>query len=88
MTMMQYSDSGPDASRPMTVYGNGTRVRLDAITLEPVEAQRLREMGLREGASLSIIQNAQNLIVGVVACRIGLRRDLAGKLYATRMTGR
>lgn len=76
-----------DTSRPMTVYGNGTRVRLDAISLDPKEAQRLREMGLREGAALSIIQNAQNLIVGVLACRIGLRRDLACKLYATRVAG-
>lgn len=69
----------------MTRFRSGTRVRLEAMSMDAVEAQRLREMGLREGMQLAIIQNTQNLIVGVIAGRIGIRRDLARKLLATRI---
>jgi len=74
-----------DEACPMTRFRSGTRVRLEAMSMDAVEAQRLREMGLREGMQLAIIQNTQNLIVGVIAGRIGIRRDLARKLLATRI---
>ncbi len=72
--------------RPMTGFQSGARVRLESMSMDESEAQRLREMGLREGMQLAIIQNAQNLIVGVIAGRIGLRRDLARKILASNVS--
>jgi len=47
------------------------------------EAQRLRDLGLREGAQLSIVHNNDKLIVRVSGSRIGLRRELAMHVLAT-----
>ncbi len=49
--------------------------------LEPEYALRLREMGLCEGAKAVIIQNAQNIILSVNGTRLGLRKDLATRMF-------
>ncbi len=49
--------------------------------VEPEHALRLREMGLCEGVKAVIIQNAQNIILSVNGTRLGLRKDLATKMF-------
>ncbi len=45
--------------------------------------ERLRDMGLREGAQVEVVQNSDKLIVRLAGCRIGLRRDMAADILAT-----
>lgn len=43
---------------------------------------RLREMGLREGACVEVVKNSEDMIVRIDGCRIGLRRDVATDILA------
>lgn len=38
---------------------------------------KLRDMGVREGATLSVLNTSGNVIVRLAGCRIGLRREVA-----------
>lgn len=62
---------------PLTALGDGASIRLGAMTLDPVQAGRLREMGLCEGRCLSVLRGGERMIVGCGGCRIALHRDLA-----------
>ncbi len=66
---------------PLTSFSDGANILLDFIGGEA--AQRLRDLGLREGALVAIVQNTGNLIVGVAGSRIGLRRELAMHILGT-----
>ena len=66
---------------PLTTFGDGTNILLNVISGEA--AQRLRDLGLREGALVAVVQNTGNLIVRVAGCRIGLRRELAMHILGT-----
>jgi len=54
--------------------------------LDPEHATRLREMGLCEGSRALILQNAQNIILNVNGSRLGLRKDLAAKMFVVEVT--
>ena len=62
---------------PLTSFRNGSDIQLAFLGLEPAIAQRVRELGLREGVHVAILQNSDKLIVRVSGSRIGLRRELA-----------
>ena len=66
---------------PLTSFSDGAHILLDFIGGEA--AQRLRDLGLREGALVAVVQNTGNLIVRVAGCRIGLRRELAMHILGT-----
>lgn len=68
---------------PLTCFGNGCHVQLEFMALEPEAAGRLRDMGLREGACICILQNADKLICHVGGCRLGVQRELAMQLFGT-----
>ena len=54
---------------------------MQSITVDAVQAERLREMGLCEGRCVSVLSNGERLIVGCGGCRIGLHRDLAHCIF-------
>ena len=68
---------------PLTCFGQGCRVHLAYMALDPDAAGRLRDMGVREGACLSILQNNDKLICHVGGSRLGVQRELAMQLYGT-----
>lgn len=49
----------------------------------PVEADRLRELGIREGNPIHILRNEEALICTVESSRIVLRREIAQQVFAT-----
>ncbi len=71
----------PYQPAPLTSFKDGANILLDFIGGEA--AHRLRDLGLREGALVAIVQNTGNLIVRVAGCRIGLRRELAMQILGT-----
>lgn len=68
---------------PLTSFGSGTDIELAFLGLEPAIAQRMRELGLREGARVAIVQNTDKLIVCVSNSRIGLRSEIAMQIYGS-----
>lgn len=71
----------PYQPAPLTSFKDGADILLDFIGGEA--AHRLRDLGLREGALVAVVQNTGNLIVRVAGCRIGLRRELAMHILGT-----
>ena len=72
-----------NAPSPLTSFSQGETVRLLFMMVDVQEAQRLRELGIREGATFIIMQNSDKLILAIVDNRIGLRREIGMKLFAT-----
>jgi len=68
---------------PLTSFRSGTDILLEFIGGEA--AQRLRDLGLREGALVAVVQNTGNLIVRVADSRIALRRELAMHILGTQV---
>ena len=44
---------------------------------------KLRDIGVREGVTLSVLNNDSNVIVRLAGCRIGLRREVASCVMVT-----
>ena len=44
---------------------------------------KLRDIGVREGAALSVLKNSGDVIVRLAGCRIGLRREVASCVMVT-----
>lgn len=68
---------------PLTCFARGSRACIAWVALEAGEAQRLREMGVREGACVGVVQNGAACVLAVDGCRLALRREVAGQLFAT-----
>ncbi len=74
----------PDGmAAPLTCFGRGQQVCISCINVEGEEAQRLRDLGLREGACVRLMANAALCVVGLGACRIALRHEVASRLFVT-----
>ena len=69
--------------RPLTSCpcAHGTDLVVCAINCEA--EHKLRDIGLREGATVAVLNNGGNVIVRVAGCRIGLRRELAACVLVT-----
>ena len=48
-------------------------------------AERLRDLGVREGALVNMLRNSGDVVVQVEGCRVGLRREIAGKVLGTQI---
>ncbi len=72
----------PDAA-PLTCFTKGQRARIAFLGLIENEAERLRELGLREGSCVCVMANTDKCILGLSECRIALQREVAMNLYAT-----
>lgn len=55
----------------------GSRLYIRGIDADPGAAQRLREMGIREGKPITLITRSDPLICQVGCCRFGLCHRLA-----------
>ena len=66
---------------PLTCFSNGQTVDIEWLGVTDEEATRLRELGVREGCRACILMNSDKCILGLGACRIALRRELAMQLF-------
>ena len=66
---------------PLTSFADGADLVVNAV--DGGAEHRLRDVGLREGAVIAVLQNTGNLIIRVAGCRIGLRREMAARILAT-----
>ncbi len=66
---------------PLATFRGGTNILLNVVSGEA--AQRMRDLGLREGALVAVVQNTGNLIVRVAGSRIGLRHEMAMQILGT-----
>ena len=73
----------PAEAAPLTCFLEGQRARIAFLGLDHEDAQRLREMGLREGCCVCVMANADKCILGLSGCRIALQREVASHLLAT-----
>ncbi len=76
-------DAPDGCAAPLTCFARGQQVCIACVAVEGDEAQRLRELGLREGACVRLMANAALCVVGLGACRIALRQEVAARLFAT-----
>lgn len=70
----------PDLA-PLTCFANGQTVHIEWLGVADEDATRLRELGVREGCEACILMNSDKCILGLGACRIALRRELAMQLF-------
>ena len=87
--LIQFSNAGKiqsmsqiHYSAPLTSFKKGSRLLLEFLRMESGDAQRLRDLGLREGVQVVILHNSDKMIVCVSECRIGLRKELARQVFA------
>ncbi|MCY4159638.1 MAG: FeoA family protein [Bacteroidetes bacterium] len=66
---------------PLTSYGDGCILVIRYV--DGSAQERLRDIGIREGACVEMIKNSEGLIVRLEGSRIGLRRDMAEEIFAT-----
>ena len=72
----------PDLA-PLTTFRVGPTVRIGWVGLDDPDAARLRDLGVREGCLACIKANSDKCILGLGACRIALRREVATRLFAS-----
>lgn len=72
-----------DEAVPLTCFAQGQDVRIEWLALEEAEAERLRELGVREGCRACVMMNADKCILGIGACRLALQHEVATHLFAT-----
>ena len=70
-------------SAPLTCFRAGEHARIEWLGTTEEDAQRLRELGLREGCRVCVMANADKCILGLAECRIALQREVAQQLFAT-----
>jgi len=68
---------------PLTTFSTGQEVRIQWVGVEGTEADRLRDLGVREGCRACILMNADKCILGLGSCRLALQREVAMQLLAT-----
>ncbi len=73
---------------PLTCFAHGERACIQHLGLEAEEAERLRDMGLREGTCVCVMMNTDKCILGVTESRIALQREVAMRLLATPRAAR
>ncbi len=67
---------------PLTCFQQGQYVQIAWLALDEEQAQRLRELGVREGCRACVMLNADKCILGVGTCRLALQREVAMRLFA------
>lgn len=67
---------------PLTSYLQGEDVEIEFLGLDELQAERLRELGVREGCRVCLMMNADKCILGMGSCRVALQRETAMCLFA------
>ena len=65
---------------PLTSFCDGCSLKVCLVS--GCAEERLRDLGIREGAHVEVVRNSEELIVRIEGCRIGLRRDMATDILA------
>lgn len=65
---------------PLTSFCDGCTLKICSVY--GCAQDRLRDVGIREGAQVEMLKNSDELIVRIESCRIGLRRDMAADVLA------
>lgn len=74
-------ERSPSPCVPLTGTPPGSSVEVDFFALEAHEIARVRDLGIREGARLRIIQSNGQMVVGLDASRIGLPHEVAAGIF-------
>ena len=69
--------------QPLTSFAAGMMVHLAFFALGVSEAQRLRELGVRDGNMIHIVKNGDTFVCCVESSRIALRREVAMNVFGT-----
>ena len=69
--------------QPLTSFAVGMIVHLAFFALGIPEAQRLRELGVREGNMIHVLKNGETFVCRVESSRIALRREVAMNVFGT-----
>ena len=69
---------------PLTGFNNGESFEITELLLDEDQAQRIRELGMREGAKCGMVLNNGKLIVCVHDCRIAMRREVGDSIHGKR----
>ena len=72
---------------PITGYRQGERARVAYLGHDVAVAERLRTLGVREGACVCVMLNTDKCILAVDGCRLALQREVAEHVYATDAAG-
>ena len=68
---------------PLSSCPCSNRTDVVVCTVAGEAEQKLRDIGVREGATLSVLNNSADVIVRLAGCRIGLRREVASCVLVT-----
>lgn len=79
MTDPWRSPRGP--AIPLSAAPQGPAVEVCFVCLGDVAVQRLRDVGIREGAVLRIISNQRRMIVGIGPSRVAVAAELAAGVF-------
>lgn len=72
---------------PLTGYREGQRAHVAYLGHDDAIAERLRTLGVREGACVCVMLNTDKCILAVDGCRLALQREVAQQVYATEAAG-
>lgn len=72
-----------DRSAPLTSYRQGQDVEIDWLGLDELQAERLRELGVREGCRVCVMMNSDKCVLGFGSCRVALQREVAMCLFGS-----
>lgn len=70
---------------PLTVLGQGRRACVAFMGMDEADAQRLRELGLREGACICVMRNTSTCLLAMDGSRLALQREVAAQVFATEL---
>lgn len=70
---------------PLSCHPQGADVCIAWLSVDEADAARLRDLGLREGACVNVVQNGAACVVALGGCRLALQRELADGLFATSL---
>lgn len=68
---------------PLSGYREGQRACVAYLGHEDAVAERLRTLGVREGACVCVMLNTDKCILAVDGCRLALQREVADQVFAT-----
>ncbi|MBE2187324.1 MAG: ferrous iron transport protein A [Rhodothermales bacterium] len=73
---------------PLSCHPKGSDVCIAWLSLPEADAARMRDLGLREGACVNVVQAGAACVVALGGCRLALQREVADRLFAAPLPGR
>ncbi len=68
---------------PLSGYREGQRACVAYLGHDAAVAERLRTLGVREGACVCVMLNTDKCILAVDGARLALQREVADQVFAT-----